>query len=415
MATIQLKNIGPIKDTGPIPITRVMLFLGSQGVGKSTLVKILCYCRWVEKQVVLDKKQISDFTHYKRFIKRLMDFYRLDSVFFSSQSLITYQGDFFDIIWRGPSGNAQITRRPTTKESNYNPKISFVPAERNLASAIENVEQNYKGNLSRDLLFNFIWELRSARTKYDLSSPLLLSIDSGVRYYHSNGKDMIKLEKQNKAISTYFASSGIQSAFPIDVIASYLFDQIGETPKMSVDDLLRLFADKETSPKDAQEIFDAIRYSSMQLYLEEPEQNLFPESQRKLLLRLLELMRRSKYKEEGGESSLVITTHSPYLLSVLNTQIALVRVRRDLDNRDDLSEDEKEKRRSRLKDLDPLEGKIPLLDIEEYSAYFIDKEGGVKSLMDDPEFPMVSGSELDGVSDWVDELIDEANRIVYLD
>ena len=52
MATIQIKNIGPITDTGIIPLTSVMLVIGKQSSGKSTFLKILCFCRWMEKLIM---------------------------------------------------------------------------------------------------------------------------------------------------------------------------------------------------------------------------------------------------------------------------------------------------------------------------------------------------------------------------
>lgn len=52
MATIQIKNIGPITDTGIIPLTSVMLVIGKQSSGKSTFLKILCFCRWMGKLIM---------------------------------------------------------------------------------------------------------------------------------------------------------------------------------------------------------------------------------------------------------------------------------------------------------------------------------------------------------------------------
>ena len=54
------------------------------------------------------------------------------------------------------------------------------------------------------------------------------------------------------------------------------------------------------------------KYHYTQLIIEEPEQNLFPETQRDLVYHLLRLM------QNGRENELVITTHSPYILYALN-------------------------------------------------------------------------------------------------
>jgi hypothetical protein len=39
-------------------------------------------------------------------------------------------------------------------------------------------------------------------------------------------------------------------------------------------------------------------------------------------------------------------------------------------------------------------------------------DGVVKNLIDS-EFPMVSGMELDGVSDWVEDYMDEIGQTIY--
>ena len=65
MAHIHIKNIGPIYDTGIINLTPVMVFIGKQSTGKSTLIKILCFCKWLEKRMLVGEQDvISNYTHY---------------------------------------------------------------------------------------------------------------------------------------------------------------------------------------------------------------------------------------------------------------------------------------------------------------------------------------------------------------
>ena len=84
-----------------------------------------------------------------------------------------------------------------------------------------------------------------------------------------------------------------------------------------------------------------------------------------------------------------------------------------LDNSEGLSREEQEKR---LAELDALQQKYKLddinLTIDEYAAYFVEPGGTLKNLID-PEFPMVSGVELDGVSDWVEDYTNEIYQIAY--
>ena len=89
MATIQIKNIGPITDTGIIPLTSVMLVIGKQSSGKSTFLKILCFCRWMEKLIMVsDEEAISQYTHNLKFLKSMKQFHRFNDSYFSSASSI---------------------------------------------------------------------------------------------------------------------------------------------------------------------------------------------------------------------------------------------------------------------------------------------------------------------------------------
>ncbi len=423
MATIRIRNIGPIRDTGEVTLTRITLLLGPQGAGKSTLMKILCFCRWIEKEIMLaPQKKIAHYTRYKRFVKSLKSFYRLSDDFFSSSSQIEYTGDAFVLHWEGSDKqNVEIREVPRTDRRSsqllHSPKISFVPAERNLVSAISNVDKSYRGSPWEDLLFNFVLELEEARKSYSAKAPLSLSIDESLEFYHSGGQHIIKMKELEKTLPAYYASSGIQSSFPIDVIANYLFNSIGQKRKITASDALRLiFAETDGESRDLfsesnmSELKQRHTYSSMQLYIEEPEQNLFPEAQKRLILNLLDLIHRAKDKETIA-SSLFITTHSPYLLSVINTQLAVARAYKYIEGLND--EGERQRRKQELDNFLGTNGKH--LGSEEYSAYFIDN-GGLTSLIQEPEeFPMIDGLDLDGVSDWVDDYNDNIRDIIYGD
>ena len=429
MSTIQIQHIGALKDTGELPIKRVTLFLGPQGAGKSTLMKILCYCRWVEKEIMKDLKNKDWYTHYKRFFKGLSEFHRLPQSFFSSDSSIVYKGDLVAIIWSlgKNKGNAKVSvSKSDFARRRHNPKLAFIPAERNLVSAVQNIDRNYRSN-SRDVLFNFILELEEAKQAYTIDNKLALSIMPGLSYYQSEGTNLIWHEEGHYVLNAFYVASGIQSAFPVDVISSYLHTQVGRLSPMSMSELsavlLGLLSTGEKLPDDISDRLSRLEksflYSSMQLYIEEPEQNLFPESQRRLMFRLLQIISSVKEMEkkawaEPYASSLVFTTHSPYLLSVINTQFAVARARLDLkENSEGFSEKEQERR---LAELDALQQKHRLddinLTIDEYAAYFVEPGGTLKNLID-PEFPMVSGVELDGVSDWVEDYTNEIYLIAY--
>ena len=89
MASIEIKCVGPLNDTGRIELKMVNLFIGKQSTGKSTLMKILSYCRWLEKTIMTGSDTILfAYTHNNKFIKELMQFYRFNMGYFSNDSVI---------------------------------------------------------------------------------------------------------------------------------------------------------------------------------------------------------------------------------------------------------------------------------------------------------------------------------------
>lgn len=415
METIHIKHVGPLTDTGEIRLNRVMLLIGPQGAGKSTLMKILSFCRWVEKRIMQDESELKQYANYKRFIKLLKKFHHLSDTFFSTESKIVYRGVCIAITWEGGlSRNAQITKLSNFKTDRHNSKLSFIPAERNLASAIQNIDRAYRGNPGEDLLFNYLFELEEAGMDYSDKHKLKLSIGNDYSYYRSSaGQHFIEQDSINRSFLSYYASSGLQSVFPIDVISSYLINKLGTMPTFSIDDVFRIMGvgagnDAVVKYEDFMEVSrkreGEFKYSSMHLCVEEPEQNLYPESQKELLLSLLGTITKAKDKETRP-SSLVMTTHSPYLLSVMNVQMAKAWA-------------EEEKMRNAEG-----ETEAPSYNLRswEFSAYYISKEGTLQDLIlrgeDDEgqpiEFPMVDGTLLDSVSDDVNDELNDIYTSYY--
>ena len=50
MVSLRIKCFGPIMDSTKIEMTPLMLLIGRQSAGKSTFMKVLCFCRWIEKK-----------------------------------------------------------------------------------------------------------------------------------------------------------------------------------------------------------------------------------------------------------------------------------------------------------------------------------------------------------------------------
>lgn len=401
MQTIEIRNIGPLVETGIIPVSQVMLLIGEQSTGKSTFMKILCFCCWLEKQVMIGGDSIvSKYTHYYRFWNELKKFHHFNDEFLSDSSYIKYDGSAIQIEMRGKKRNAKIVRKPKFAEIRHNLKISFLPSERNLLSSIQNIENLYRAK-DVDMLFNYILEWGEARLQFGVANPLdLVFVDKMKYHYDAKNGDVLTLADGHSKIKPYYASSGVQSALPIQVLATYLAGEVGTSAKISPVDYLKQLdlTDSKIDIKVMTSVLKNIQnrsfYKSFHMFIEELEQNLFPKAQFELVKMLVGLLKKMEHKSTGYTSTVFLTTHSPYVLTALNVMmLASAAYEMSPDKVNDLG----------LEDY--------VLPKGAYSAYCI-KDGRFENIVDE-EFGFIKGDFLDSVSELVDNYTFELNSIIY--
>lgn len=427
MQTIEIRKIGPLVETGIVPVSQVMLLIGEQSTGKSTFMKILCFCCWLEKQVMIGGDSIvSKYTHYYRFWNELKKFHHLNDEFFSDSSYIKYDGSAVQIEMRGKKRNAKIVRNPKFAEIRHNLKLSFLPSERNLLSSILNIENLYRSK-DVDMLFNYILEWGEARSQFNATHPLdLVFVDNMKYHYDAKNGDVLTLADGHSKIKPYYASSGVQSALPIQVLATYLAKEVGTSAKISpieyskqldltdskidikvltsvLSEMLKNGGGSKTEKlSNMSPSFDTVfknlqnrsSYRSFHMFIEELEQNLFPKAQFELVKMLVGLLKQMDKKDTGYKSTVFLTTHSPYVLTALNVMMLV----------------------SAAYELSP--DKVNDLGLEDYvlpkgaySAYCI-KDGRFESIIDE-EYGFIKGDFLDSVSELVDNYTFELNSIIY--
>lgn len=257
------------------------------------------------------------------------------------------------------------------------------------------------------MLFNFIQEWNESKEEYTSGNKLNLSLTEDFKYYNEEGQDFVMLPG-GQPITSYYASSGVQSVMPVDVMSDHFMGLVGQVVKYSREDLMNRLMEmlgtdspeqidaKALSDENLASMREKMTYQSAQLFIEEPEQNLYPDAQRNLVLNLIRRLRRVQ-SVGNHHSSIVMTTHSPYVLSTLNTLVY------------DAAAMDKKPGDSRLKEV---VDESTLLPLDAYSAYFIDKDGCFRDIMD-RDIPMFSGTDLDGVSDWVEDHTNAINEILF--
>lgn len=346
MKKLIIENIGPIEYV-ELDLKRINVIIGPQSAGKSCVLKIACFCAWAEKRIQLEQDK-NGFDSPLYMEENLIGFHKLDGFFEKGRGAkFRYETDHlwfqyeYDKETNAFTWNWNRSGHWTYKRT----RISYIPAERNVIATIPNwMEVSMKPNNIR----NFISDWMLTRTFYHKDHKLDV-LGLGVKYFfdEKSGQDFIELEN-GKLLQFTNGSSGIQSAIPMLVYLGFLFQnqyKAGQYGKISTEteneEILNHIYDKKyksglkkfletNSPyigkigmgkrifktiqdyKECKKLFEAYTKTwNADIYLEEPEQNLFPETQVKLLYELL-------INSKAHQDSIFIATHSPYILYALN-------------------------------------------------------------------------------------------------
>lgn len=348
MSTITIKNIGPIKEVVEISLNRINVFMGPQSSGKSTIAKIISFCTWVEKDVATSQS-LSEYQENKTYFgERLESFHKIKG-YFNSDSYIHYKSEVVDIVWENEECSISWVDKYAYKRS----KIAYIPSERNMVILPEARKSEFGNTNIRSFLFDWF----EARKKYSNENNLSV-LNLGVNYYYVEGSEEDHIRGNNNDaeydILLSNASSGLQSITPLIAMIEYLTKWIYDEDTISfeqderkqrvnrilaVEKVLKPYYDKDDLPiGNIQELVNsfneklhekeekAVKYfddyktisnslfktTNSQFIIEEPEQNLFPETQRDLVYYFLQKC----LNKEGNR--LTLTTHSPYVLYALN-------------------------------------------------------------------------------------------------
>lgn len=406
---LKIENFGPIKNADII-VRKYNIFIGHTSSGKSVAAKLLAIFR---EFVSLEKKEMSfsvfvslliryninfEFGHdtelqyindsmecvvSKNSLKhKLLDTYNIKV---NTVSDIHYKAfDADKIVQTITTQNSKEIRselhnlasltgkeysdvliqlRKLLLDIRESAKPVYIPAERLLITmfsnsifSLLNVGVNIPSCIKK---FGSLYEKSRNDYKEDKQNA---SIDvMNIQVEFSNDGDFVYLDNDKK-IELGQASSGIQSIVPLWIVFNY---------------------------------FVAERYSDF-LVIEEPELNLFPSAQVRLINSIIETM---KLKD----GSVVLTTHSPYVLSVIDNLILANEIK---------SKAKKGKKKitiAKIKDLIP---SMALIDFNDVSSYFFDNNGSVSDIRDE-ENRLVGGERIDDASNETSYVFMELSNLSF--
>jgi predicted ATPase len=316
MESLYIRDLGPIKDVFLEDIKPLTVIIGQSGSGKSTLMKVLALTRWIYKmlniRVYLQTAGVKE-SPFKFNIKRyLSDDGILDYLHENTLIVYTHNEASFEIK------GVRAEFRQLSQVSYENlclEKISFITEKRNVLSDL--LALTMKEKTAPFYLKELLNEYQTA-IKYikalDLEAvgvKLEIKKVNGVEYSYISGHDAgheysVKLED---------ASSGIQSMAPLNLIVHYyahFFNLVESFNKAVFRYVMEGDSLKDFHP--AQNVGDIPR-KRVDIHIEEPEVCLYPDNQLRLMN---QLVRECWNTNRDYDISLMITTHSPYLLNQLN-------------------------------------------------------------------------------------------------
>ena len=365
MATEKLivKNFGPIAEA-ELDLKKVTVLIGEQASGKSVLAKLAGL--------------FSDFQSIRPYLV-LFDEYSIQN-FLENTSEISLYRPLYNILYKADqepnrefndtgfknliddlelaysktfeakhkNDQIQISSWGTVLDEIFDKikktvhEITYIPAERLLISTFSNLHKiPIDLKINRKYIFKFIQDFELASSNLKTNRIEFLKIN----YENFQGQHKIVLNNL-KGFNFSETSTGFQSVVPIVNVIDY-----------------------------------QIKNNNKNLFIiDEPELSLYPNTQKELLKYLIENCTK-------GDNRLIITTHSPYILTALNNLIQAHNViKKNPEAADEVAK------------IVPPQYQI---DFEDVAAYFV-ADGTAKSIMN-IENQLIDANALDEVSNDISE------------
>lgn len=370
MEKLIVKNFGPIKDV-ELDIKKINILIGEQGSGKSTLAKLLAIFRdehlfigdfYENFTDLLDEFQIAEyFNEFSSFLysnqNYILEIKNINSyVKFYNNELKNLINNYINNI-SGSEDKIDIQLRKellNTISTVANNIVYYIPTERNLIPMISNSSFSFtKNNIDIPVyLQDFGSDYQICKNDFKgLKLEVLdafLSIENGIEFINTS----------HYRIALTKASSGFQSSIPLFMIIEGFYNPIKDD-----------------------------NYRKGNFIIEEPEINLFPVTQNKLVKYLI-------IKCPLHDDNLFITTHSPYILSSLNNLMYAYNVGQKNEKASEIIH------------------KKYWVNPADVSAYMLYADGRYENIMD-MELNQIDVSKIDSVSKEINEEYDKILNLEF--
>lgn len=415
-----IKNFGPIVKA-TIDIKPFMVFIGESGSGKSVILKLLSLFRWIYKQQqlfysleLLTKSKVDFETHINQTLEVELQNSSL-VYYFQKGSFASYEinGIIFT-LQHDTQPNFTLSNKRISKQVSLE-KITFITDERAVIPTLLN-------NTTRNVRFPYHltstyedFRLAFNELKGDNKQVVIETMGVNLTSIKSTYEQKFVISQDDKPYKISFqdSSSGIKSVSIVELISRYypfhfntqdiFVNFYGKIAPNFIKLLGKNFENVQNATPE-----EMIRRSIMQnialsledisntdarinIFIEEPELNLFPNAQKNLVEHLVYSCFEPPKKDKNKTIHIAFSTHSPYILSSLNCLLLACEVANKNPNL-------KEK----------VETIIPnkfWLDINKFNAFKVEN-GEVFSIID-KETNLILAESIDEVSEEIGETFDK--------
>jgi predicted ATPase len=392
-----VKDFGPIKNA-ELDLKKVTVFIGPQGSGKSTLAKLVAICREDERPSLVPRN-VTISERIKKYgldsFKHLKSTFTYNSIVstiyfqndISTNTLTTFgeemastlktMSDKYNLIYTTeehpavPLLSILIDFSKALKERNII-DVVYIPERR---TSISFLSSSLFGLMNNDIslpktLTEFGNRYSKASTndsKDDLRHRIIgkdnaVTINTNTKhielfdlqFQHRDGQDFLIDTKNNYEVNLRDSASGMQSSIPLILVVRNEYSE-----------------------------------GNKHFIIEEPELNLFPTIQKQLIGYLAD-----KCTQNGNE--LLMTTHSPYILSAINNLIFAYKVAHEVPEK--------------AEEVAQIIPREQWLNPDDVAAYYV-ADGTVTSIIHEGE-GLIGENELDAISEDISGERDQLFKIL---
>lgn len=317
---ITIKDFGPLKRIENLQLKPYTILIGESASGKSTLMKVVAMMRYIYKMA-----NIRSYLYRSKITKSPFRI-RLDMMIkrqgmtkmFNKDSLIVYRVQMDDgVNYEVRIENGKLKKTEVIEQRHlmlY--KNSYVSENRNIIPTWTQTSWKNKG-----ATLGFYFHETNDDFGCASEGEKELNMDFvGMKMVitHPKGKptryQIVPADNRHEPIELTEASSGIQTSAPLALIVDYFakdfsfkdaFNRSVMSYLYEMENLSKFKAVSE--PTSLPKIVD--------VHIEEPELSLFPDAQCKLIE---DLIYSATHTKDDRTVTLMLATHSPYILNYLN-------------------------------------------------------------------------------------------------